>query len=196
METLEHIDRALLIFVNSHHTPAIDELMHHISGIVLWLPLYFFIGYLVWKIHGWRGLGLYVAGVIVCIAMADLISFRLIKNTVCRYRPSHNLEIQNILHYYIQADGIPYKGGQYGFVSSHAANFFALSFWTFFFLRRHYKWVVWLTFASTLLICYSRMYLGVHYPSDLLAGGLLGTLIAYLLWTFMQRFQMLRLYKP
>lgn len=112
----------------------------------------------------------------LAVGLADLISNQLFKNIIQRYRPSHNLEIADKLHYVNN-----YHGGMYGFVSSHSANMFALAMFVYLILKDKYKYA-WTVFLWAFLIAYSRMYLGVHYPLDIICGGVLGALIGLMMY--------------
>ena len=101
------------------------------------------------------------------------------KDIFLRFRPTHNIEIKEIIHTYIKSNGEEYRGGLYGFVSSHAANFFALSTYLYLVFKEQSRW--WsLIFVWSIIIAYSRIYLGVHYPLDVIGGALLGISIGYL----------------
>lgn len=124
----------------------------------------------------------FLLGCAIVIACADL-STNVIKHSVKRYRPTHNVEIQSQVH--IVRD---YRGGQYGFFSSHSANTFGLVSFIFFsvtWIKKRYKLFL---FLYPLTVAYSRMYLGVHYPSDvfigMLSGLFFGTLVYYLMSTY------------
>jgi len=172
MEFLEQLDRNLLVLINGCHSPFFDFVWSEISKTRTGAPLYAVIIYYLFRNNSFsRGLYLFVA-LIVCVALADIASVHLFKNVVERYRPSHNLEIQEMLHF---VNG--YKGGLYGFVSSHAANLFAFA--TFVSLIVRNKPLIIISFVWAFLGVYSRMYLGVHYPSDIIAGALLGAAISY-----------------
>jgi undecaprenyl-diphosphatase len=140
IEWLESIDRSIVLAVNGLNSPWLDEVMWVISGKVLWIPLYLFIFYL-----GIRSFGLakslkFLVLTVVCIAVADLISVHFFKNVFERYRPSHHLLLTNKLHFYEQKPGEFYRGGQFGFVSSHAANFFALATFVGLCFRTRYRY--------------------------------------------------------
>ena len=135
---------------------------------------------LLYRKYGWKN-ALFCVAVIGCtIGLSDLISTECFKKVICRYRPTHNLEIGGFVHV---VNG--YTGGMYGFVSSHAANMFAFAVgvslylrqkpWTFFF-------IVW-----SMLICYTRMYLGVHYPADIACGAILGSVVSVILYFISSR---------
>jgi undecaprenyl-diphosphatase len=88
------------------------------------------------------------------------------------------------LHFYLKPNNEFYKGGLYGFVSSHAANFFALSTFVGLALRKYYPKLIWVLFLLATIVSFSRLYQGVHYLTDLFVGGLLGALIGYLIYRF------------
>ncbi len=117
-----------------------------------------------------------ILGIGLCVACADL-SANFVKHTVKRYRPTHNLEIQNQVHTVNN-----YKGGQYGFFSSHASNTFAITTLFYLALGSLLSKKVRLTFyILPVLIVYSRMYLGVHYPSDIVVGSMVGILFGLII---------------
>jgi undecaprenyl-diphosphatase len=118
------------------------------------------------------------------LALTDLTSVHLFKNVFLRYRPSHNLLLTDHLHYYLIKPGEYYKGGEYGFISSHAANFFAIITFVSLVLRARYPKLIYPLLFIGILIAYSRIYLGVHYLSDVMVGGLVGSAIAFLVYRF------------
>lgn len=182
IEWLEAIDRSIVLGVNSLHNPWLDELMWLISGKLIWIPFYLFLLYLAFKTFGFRKTMIFLLLALVCVGLSDLISSQLIKNNIARYRPSHHALLTHRLHFYEMKPGEFYKGGQYGFVSSHAANFFALATFVGLSLRRRYKWLFPLLVFLAVLVSFSRLYLGVHYLSDLIGGALIGTLVSYAVW--------------
>lgn len=175
------IDSALLVWGNSFHNPFFDRLMPWLTNPLVWLPLFVWWFYEVYHVHGrklWQ--------ILVCIAVLIFATDRssvLIKDSVKRYRPTHNLLIKDKVH--VVND---YRGGEYGYVSSHAANSFALAFFLFFMLKPSNRLTKASIFGWALLFCYTRIYLGVHYPFDLLSGALLGTLWAFIFYNLYNRF--------
>lgn len=94
-----------------------------------------------------------------------------------RLRPCHNPEIADLVHTINGA-----CGGKYGFVSSHASNTFALAIFIGFIFKKHVAWMLYFMLCWAAIVTYSRIYVGVHYPGDVLGGALLGSIIGFLMW--------------
>ena len=172
---LIELDKKAFLYLNGIHSPAWDNVMWWISGNKLWIPLYvILLVVVIYKERPYRFI-FTILFIAITVTLCDQISV-LIKNLVERPRPTHDPEIANLVHIIYNADYPDgYKGGTYGFVSSHAANFFGVA--TFLANQfRHYKWSIFL-YTWVLLVSYSRIYLGVHYPLDIICGAVLGTLI-------------------
>ncbi len=175
-ESLENIDRDIFLFLNGLHAPFLDQVMYQVSRQWLWIPLYLFILWYTWRKTGWKGLLFLVCGSAVCVLLTDQIC-NLFKNSVERYRPTHNSEIGSLVHTVIAPSGEEYRGGLYTFFSGHAAGHMAIATLVFMNLKKYSQWWT-LLFGWALLIGYSRIYLGVHYPSDVFCGFLCGGLVA------------------
>jgi undecaprenyl-diphosphatase len=184
IEQLESIDRWIVLMVNSWNTPFLDELMWFISQRATWIPLYLILLIISYKKLQKKQFVVFILLTIVTVVLADLISVHLFKNMFLRFRPSHNSLLTDQLHFYLKPNNEFYKGGLYGFVSSHAANFFALSTFVGLALRKYYPKLIWVLFLLATIVSFSRLYQGVHYLTDLFVGGLLGALIGYLIYRF------------
>jgi undecaprenyl-diphosphatase len=179
---LETIDRSILFAINDFHFPFLDKIMWIISNKFAWIPLAVMLCYLSYKKFDPKRFFWFMGTSICVIIIANLLSVLFFKETIQRYRPSHNLEIQNFLHFYLQNNGELYRGGQYGFVSSHATNFFAMATIGSLCLDKSYSWLKYILFGAAIIVSYSRVYLGVHYPSDVICGGLFGSCFAYIVY--------------
>lgn len=175
MEWFQNIldfDTDLFLYLNSFHNDFWDTVMLMVTRKETWFPLYAIIIY--YFIINYREKSITILLFLaLTILLSDQISV-LIKETVQRLRPVYNPEIENLVHNVLR------KGGKHGFVSSHAANTFAI----FVFTSRIFKNRAYgiLMFLWAVLLCYSRIYSGVHYPTDILFGAVLGWLIGWLMY--------------
>ena len=191
LEQLLHIDTEILLAINGWHAPWADTLMWIISAKATWIPLYLLlIGLLVLRYRKpvmtsvkWLQK---VPACVVMIAMiglavgaADFIASGILKELVARPRPTRVPELEGVLHL---VNG--YRSGRYGFVSSHAANTMVCALLFSMIWRNKIATVGLMLWVAA--NCYSRMYLGVHYPLDILGGLMVGCLVAMaayvLLW--------------
>lgn len=177
IDWLEQIDRQVVLSVNGLHTPLLDQVMWLISSRLIWVPFYIFLLVLVYRSKKTVPTILFLVSILLLVVVSDYLSVHAFKEVFQRYRPSHNLMLIDKLHFYKLSDGQYYKGGQYGFISSHAANFATIT--TFFILYMREVKLKWMFFIPMILVGFSRIYLGVHYLSDILVGYLYGVILAY-----------------
>lgn len=182
IEWIEKIDQELLLFINGLHTPVLDEIMWAISGKLIWFPLYLLLFILVFrKIPLKQSIWFVIFG-LAAVGLADFTATFGFKEMIGRYRPSHHLTLGEMLHYYEIKPGEFYKGGIHGFVSGHATNSFAIATMFSLRLRKYYKYITLLLIFWAVLVSYSRMHLGVHYPTDIIGGAILGTTISMIMY--------------
>lgn len=177
LQLLNQWDTDLLLAINGWHNGYWDTFMYAFSGKWVWVPMYAALVYLLARNLPWRTTLWCLVGVALCITFADQVGASLIRPWAERLRPANpENPISDLVHI---VNG--YRGGRYGFPSCHAANTFGLAFYLMLVVRR--KALTGLLVAWALVTCYSRAYLGVHYPGDLLAGALLGLVGAALCYT-------------
>ncbi len=184
IEYLEKIDHCIVLSVNGCYTPLLDQCMWFLSGKLTWIPLYLLLIYLASKKLNLQQVMFLVASAVLVIILSDLTATYCFKNVFLRYRPSHNLLLESKLHFYEISKGNFYKGGEYGFISSHAANFFGLAIFIGLALKQYYSKLIYIMLFIAIVVSYSRIYLGVHYFSDLFVGGLVGSIYGYLVYKF------------
>ncbi len=175
------IDAEALLAVNGLHDLFQDAFWWMVSA--KWSSLLLVLSLLWILLHKNRRHALLVVAMLaVAVLVADQVSSGLIKHLVERLRPTHDPSLENAVHV---ING--YRGGLYGFVSSHAANFFAIATLVSFIMR--HRLVAIALYGWALVQCYSRMYLGVHYPGDILGGIVVGLLAGWLVWCLMRWIQ-------
>lgn len=167
-------DIALFEALNFDGGRLFDALMVAISDVVMWLPLYALIIYMVWRKYSWYGVAIFITAVAVAMGMADLVSgifkhsgpLRAIwPDFPVRLRPMFN-DLVSDVHV------VSTEHGSYGTVSAHAATIVSLALLSSYVIRR--RWFIILMSVVVVLICYSRIYLACHFPQDILIGVLLG----------------------
>jgi len=162
-------DTAAFLFVNRLNSPAWDALMRQVSSPWVLVPVHLLVLLgLLWR-AGWRARGAVMALLALVVAV-DLGGVQLIKLAAQRLRPSWQEDLAGAVHL---VDG--YRGGAYGFVSTHTAYAFALATCALFLLHR--RPLVLAVFAWAVAVGYSRIYLGLHYPGDVVGGALWGVAV-------------------
>lgn len=170
------VDSDIVIWINGHNCAFLDELMWIISQPATWIPLYVLLLILLaFKVRNWRAMLIMVLGFAVAVGLSDFICSGVLKPIVCRPRPTHDAAVMPWLHI---VHG--YEGGQYGFCSSHAANSMAVAL--LFSLLYRKKIATALLMMWVTIVCYSRIYLGAHFPTDIIAGLVIGSLWAVVVW--------------
>ena len=175
LSTISEADRDLLTTINFDGPTGYDFFWAMYTDKWTWIPFMLVVVYCLLRPGNWRHRLLMVGSVALLFVLSDFVVSSFIKNVVCRPRPSHDPAVMDLLSY---VNG--YRGGAYGFPSNHASNGFAAA--TFLALLMRNRWVTLSAFLWAIGSCYSRMYLGVHYPSDILCGAMLGIVFAIIIF--------------
>lgn len=184
LETLTDLDTRVFLWINGHHATALDWTLWTVSQHWCWAAVLLLAFALMTLRVEPRRWWVVLLAAVLCFLLADQGSVHLLKETVCRLRPCHALDNVRMFR--------THCGGQYGFVSSHAANSFALVTLLWMRYRKSCRWGMALMVLWALATCYSRAYLGKHYPGDLVCGALfgiaVGLLVAYAVRFFEKKF--------
>lgn len=175
MDYLNSLDTGLFLFLNGLHSAFFDPIMYWLSNKLFWVPMYLLIVFLMVRKYKMRGV-LMLLFVGIVIALCDQTASHLLKNLVQRLRPSHEPALAGLVH--LSKAG---TGGLYGFVSSHAANCFGLATFLWLVLDNQFKWLKYWLFVWAVLVSYSRIYNGVHYPGDVLVAAFIGSGFGWLM---------------
>ena len=176
IDVLKSVDEAAFLFLNGMHNSFFDFIMYWISSKTLWIPLYVLILFRIKKKTNWKDFGIVLTGIVVMILITDQGSV-FVKETIQRYRPCHNLNLKDLVHTVSN-----HCGGKYGFFSSHASNTFGIAVLSGCLLSVNNKKILFTLLLWSSIVSYSRIYLGVHYPIDILIGGCYGALTAWLIY--------------
>lgn len=175
-----NLDFYILEWINGHYADWLDTVMWTISWPMTWIPLYVvLLGLLAWRYRSIESMALIILGLVLAVGLSDFTCSGILKPLVCRLRPTHEPAIgpMHLVNGYV--------GGLYGFCSSHAANTMAIGLLFSLLFRNKIATACVMTWVA--LNCYSRMYEGVHYPTDIMAGLLIGSLWSVLIWLALTR---------
>lgn len=175
IEALASLDRQLFLLINSFHAGWLNPIMVFLSGQMVWIPLLVLIFWWAFKQLDRSSFWIFILFVALVIIASDVSSSYLTKNLVQRLRPCRLEELKPLINRFGQK-----CGGRFGFVSSHAANSFSILVFSFLVLEVKKK-VFHLIWILPLVVSYSRVYLGVHYPGDLIGGIIIGSSWAWIL---------------
>ncbi len=169
LDTLKALDESLLLYLNGLHNPFLDRAMWLFSDRFFWIPLYAWFLWLLYKQFPTKYWTVLLT-IVVMIVVSDQLS-NLSKNHLLRLRPTNEPHLIGLVHTVND-----YTGGMYGFYSGHAANSFAVAVFLIILVSKRQRYIIPVTLAYALLTTYSRIYLGVHYPGDVLTGIIIGSL--------------------
>jgi undecaprenyl-diphosphatase len=170
LEYLNYIDHTLFLFLNGINNAFFDSVMYQLTKALVWIPLYLFFLYLIIRQYKWKTVIILVLAAVM-ILVSDQLSI-LVKDTFQRLRPSHE---PGLMVHLVNA----YKGGEFGFYSGHATNNFSIAVFLIVLTGKRFKWIWIIALLYALIISYTRIYLGVHFPGDIIAGAIMGSLIGY-----------------
>ncbi len=174
IDRLIEYDKSLMLLINSKwNHPVLDTLFQHIRETSFWVPLYLFFIVFALLNFGKKGL-IWIIAAVVTVAITDQVSSNLIKNNIIRIRPCRDPQIMDQVRFFIS-----YCPRSSSFTSSHATNQFGFATFLFLTLRRITGPWVGLLFLAAASVAYGQVYVGVHFPLDVISGGLIGAAIGY-----------------
>ena len=167
-------DEELFLWLNSFHVDWLDPIMFQFTQTITWIPLYAILIFLIYKINPKNSWWIY-GGAALTVLISDQVTSGIMKPFFERLRPCHDEKWEGVIHNYGRC------GGLYGFVSSHAANTFGIAMFLNLTLQKKLPYLKWL-FVWAAVVSYTRIYLGVHYPMDVLLGSVIGIAAGFLAW--------------
>jgi len=182
LEKILEFERGAFLWLNGHHSPFWDIFMLRYTGQVVWIPLILVLAFVLfykknWKesIIDWKEFVFVLLAIVLVITLCDQFSSKLCKPYFMRFRPTHHPDFKDFVH--IVND---YRGGKYGFISGHAANTFGFAMFSLLLFR--YRPYTILVLVWSTLMAYTRIYLGVHFLSDIIPGALSGIFFGFLVY--------------
>lgn len=173
LERLLHYERDAFFFLNGSESVYLDHFMWLFSGKIVWYPLAFFILFVLCYKKNWKEVVFVLLGIVLVITLCDQFASQLCKPFFARFRPTSHPDFMNEVE-----TVFGYRSGKYGFISSHAANAFGFATFTaLLFRQKLYGFTI---FAWSVMTAYTRVYLGVHFISDIVVGALAGVFFGYL----------------
>ena len=174
IEWLDKIDRGIFMFFNSMYSPLSDKFWLLITETTTWIPLYALLLAMIMWIFKKDSIYI-IASILLVVLFSDQFTSGFMKPFFERLRPCHNPDIQLDVHVASKC------GGLYGFASGHAANSFGIAMFTWLLFKSYWKWT-WILFIWAFTVAYSRIAIGVHYPGDIVIGGLVGTFFGWIVY--------------
>ncbi|MCA6423020.1 MAG: phosphatase PAP2 family protein [Flavobacterium sp.] len=179
LEKIIHLDKELLVFLNGLGSERFDGLWLIITKQLYWTPIFLLFFYLLQKKLGWKNFGYYVLFTAVLILLCDQTA-NLFKNGFQRLRPCNDEEIKGIIR-------IVKSSSSFSFFSGHATNSMATAVFTYMILKKYYKHV-YLLFLFPLIFAYSRIYLGLHFPIDIVTGYVFGATFGFICYKLYMKY--------
>ena len=173
LDTLNKWDTELFLAINGAHSSFWDTVMWWASDKYIWIPLYALFLYLLWRTYKQK-IWVVMLFAALLVFLSDQISVHLFKDVFQRFRPCHEPALDGMVHLVNNK-----CGGTFGFYSSHASNVFAVAAFVIFLYKRHCPSLYLGILIWVGLVIYSRVYLGVHYPGDVLAGAIAGSILGW-----------------
>ncbi len=181
IEQLLNWDSSLFLYLNSFHTDFLDNFFWIVTQTKTWIPLYITFIFFIIKTKKQEAAWI-LLGLILTVVIADQVASSILKELVGRFRPSRDPALSGLVHIVNN-----YTGGKFGFVSSHAANSFAFALFSSLIIKnRMYAFVI---FLWAFINAYSRIYLGVHYPLDIIGGIMVGFIAVWIVYALLKRYQ-------
>lgn len=182
LDTLIQYDKEFFFFLNSLGSETWDGLWLFITNKYAFIPLYALLLYLIYRKTGWKSTLLTMIIVAAMITTTDQLS-NLFKSTFARPRPCQPDIFEEAIRFVVS------RCGRYGYFSAHAASSMALAVFVGMLLKNHYKNLVFILLFWSALVSYSRIYVGVHYPLDIISGMIIGGIAGFLYYKLQQVLQ-------
>ena len=178
MQEIIQLDKEVFLYLNNLGNSSWDGFWEVISYRFSWIPFYVLLLFLLWKNFGWKQTLLILLITVLMILAADQLT-NILKNGVKRFRPCSTEGFEGIMR-----PVACNKSGRYGFTSAHSANHFALAIFLGLIFKSRIKWFFYFLLVWAGICAYSRIYLGVHFPLDIICGALIGIFFGWLSFKF------------